>query len=65
MPKKLTVLIEDDLDEKFREAVFKSKGITRARNHWGTIKFQNKHNWYGRSRNARRNEGSALARGLR
>ena len=30
MPKKLTVLIEDDLDEKFREAVFKSKGMRRG-----------------------------------
>lgn len=30
MPKKLTVLIEDDLDEKFREAVFKSKGMHKG-----------------------------------
>lgn len=30
MGKKLTVLIEDDLDERFREAVFKSKGMHRG-----------------------------------
>lgn len=30
MPKKLTVLIKDELDEKFREAVFKSKGMHRG-----------------------------------
>jgi hypothetical protein len=30
MPKKLTVLIKDDLDERFREAVFKSKGMHRG-----------------------------------
>ena len=30
MAKKLTVLIEDDLDKKFREAVFKSKGMHRG-----------------------------------
>lgn len=33
MPKKLTVLIKDDLDEKFREAVFEKKGM-----HKGNIK---------------------------
>jgi len=27
---KLTVLIEDDLDKKFREAIFKSKGMYRG-----------------------------------
>ena len=27
---KLTVLIKDDLDEKFREAVFKKKGMHRG-----------------------------------
>lgn len=30
MPKKLTVLIEDDLDERFRETVFKTKGMHRG-----------------------------------
>jgi len=30
MAKKLTVLIKDDLDERFREAVFKSKGMHRG-----------------------------------
>jgi hypothetical protein len=30
MPKKLTVLIDDKLDEKFREAVFKAKGLHRG-----------------------------------
>jgi hypothetical protein len=30
MPKKLTVLIQDDLDEKFREAVFKKKGMHKG-----------------------------------
>jgi hypothetical protein len=30
MPKKLTVLIDDKLDEKFREAVFKTKGMHRG-----------------------------------
>lgn len=30
MPKKLTVLLKDDLDERFREAVFKSKGMHRG-----------------------------------
>jgi hypothetical protein len=30
MPKKLTVLIEDDLDEKFRETVFKTKGMHKG-----------------------------------
>lgn len=30
MPKKMTVLIKDDLDERFREAVFKSKGMHRG-----------------------------------
>lgn len=27
---KLTVLIKDDLDKKFREAIFKSKGMYRG-----------------------------------
>jgi len=27
---KLTILIKDDLDEKFREAVFKDKGMHRG-----------------------------------
>ena len=30
MPKKLTVLINDELDEKFREAVFKKKGMHKG-----------------------------------
>lgn len=30
MPKKLTVLIKDDLDEKFRETVFKTKGMHKG-----------------------------------
>jgi len=30
MPKKLTVLIRDDLDEEFRNAVFKSKGMHKG-----------------------------------
>jgi hypothetical protein len=30
MPKKLTVLIKDDLDEKFREAVFREKGMHKG-----------------------------------
>lgn len=30
MPKKLTVLIRDDLDEQFRNAVFKSKGMHKG-----------------------------------
>lgn len=30
MPKKLTVLIRDDLDEKFREAVFQRKGMHKG-----------------------------------
>ncbi len=30
MPKKLTVLIKDDLDEKFRETVFQSKGMHKG-----------------------------------
>jgi hypothetical protein len=30
MPKKLTVLLKDDLDEKFREAVFKTKGMHKG-----------------------------------
>jgi hypothetical protein len=30
MPKKMTVVIEDDLDERFREAVFKSKGLHKG-----------------------------------
>lgn len=29
-PKKLTVLIKDELDEEFREAVFKKKGMHRG-----------------------------------
>jgi hypothetical protein len=30
MSKKLTVLINDELDEKFREAVFKEKGMHKG-----------------------------------
>ncbi|MDR2708075.1 MAG: hypothetical protein LBB87_04960 [Nitrososphaerota archaeon] len=30
MPKKLTILIEDTLDEKFRETVFKRKGMHKG-----------------------------------
>jgi hypothetical protein len=30
MPKKLTVLIDDKLDARFREAVFKKKGMHRG-----------------------------------
>lgn len=30
MPKKLTVLIKDDLDENFRNAVFKEKGMHKG-----------------------------------
>jgi hypothetical protein len=30
MPKKLTVLIDDKLDERFREAVFKKKGMHKG-----------------------------------
>ena len=30
MPKKLTILIDDELDEKFREAVFKRKGMKKG-----------------------------------
>lgn len=30
MAKKLTVLIEDNLDKRFREAIFKSKGMYRG-----------------------------------
>lgn len=30
MPKKLTVLLKDNLDERFREAVFRSKGMHRG-----------------------------------
>jgi hypothetical protein len=30
MPKKMTVVIEDDLDERFREAIFKSKGLHKG-----------------------------------
>ena len=30
MPKKLTVLIRDDLDEKFRETVFQRKGMHKG-----------------------------------
>ena len=30
MGKKLTVIIEDKLDERFREAVFKSKGMHKG-----------------------------------
>lgn len=30
IPKKLTVLIKDDLDERFRETVFKKKGMHKG-----------------------------------
>lgn len=30
MVKKLTVLLDDELDRKFREAVFKAKGLRRG-----------------------------------
>lgn len=30
MPKKLTVLIRDDLDEQFRNAIFKRKGMRKG-----------------------------------
>lgn len=30
MPKKLTVLIRDELDEQFRNAVFQSKGMHKG-----------------------------------
>lgn len=30
MPKKLTVLIKDELDEKFRDTVYKSKGMHKG-----------------------------------
>lgn len=30
MPKKLTILLKDDLDKRFREAVFRSKGMHRG-----------------------------------
>jgi hypothetical protein len=30
MPKKLTVLINDDLDERFRNAVFQCKGMRKG-----------------------------------
>lgn len=30
MPKKLTVLIKDDLDDRFRETVFKTKGMHKG-----------------------------------
>ena len=30
MPKKLTVLIQDELDEKFRNAVFQKKGMHKG-----------------------------------
>jgi hypothetical protein len=30
MPKKITVLINDDLDEKFRNAVFQTKGMHKG-----------------------------------
>jgi hypothetical protein len=30
MPKKLTVLIKDDLDEKFRQTVFQRKGMHKG-----------------------------------
>lgn len=30
MPKKITVLVDDELDEKFRRAVFESKGLHRG-----------------------------------
>ena len=30
MPKKLTILLKDDLDEKFRETIFKTKGMHKG-----------------------------------
>lgn len=30
MGKKLTVILDDELDERFREAVFKAKGLRRG-----------------------------------
>lgn len=30
MGKKLTVILDDELDERFRESVFKSKGMRRG-----------------------------------
>ena len=30
MPKKMTVLIEDELDERFRRAIFEVKGLRRG-----------------------------------
>jgi hypothetical protein len=30
MPKKLTILVDDKLDERFREAIFKAKGLHRG-----------------------------------
>lgn len=30
MPKKLTVLIDDELDERFRRAVFETKGMHKG-----------------------------------
>lgn len=30
MPKKITVLIEDKLDERFRRAIFEAKGLRRG-----------------------------------
>ena len=30
MPKKWTVIIDDELDEKFREAIFKAKGFHKG-----------------------------------
>jgi Arc/MetJ-type ribon-helix-helix transcriptional regulator len=30
MPKKLTVMLPDELDERFREAVFKAKGMHKG-----------------------------------
>jgi hypothetical protein len=30
MPKKLTVLIQDELDEKFRNAIFQKKGMHKG-----------------------------------
>jgi hypothetical protein len=30
MPKKLTIMIRDDLDEEFRNAVFKKKGMHKG-----------------------------------
>jgi hypothetical protein len=30
MPKKLTIMVRDDLDEEFRNAVFKKKGMHKG-----------------------------------